>query len=80
MMINVFDDSITVFDKEQPLKVLQGIVGGWIEHVPMPDGRSMWVNEEGHMKGFAINVEASHLCNRIIVGPVAITPPEVDDD
>jgi len=80
-MTNIISgDPITVFDKEQPLKVLQDIVGGWIEHVPLPDGRSMWANEEGLMKGLAYNPQASELSGRMIVGPVAITPPEVDDD
>ena len=71
-------DPITVFDKEQSLPVLQKIVGGWIERVSLPDGRDMWVNEEGLMKGFAINPQASEMAGRLILGPVAITPPEED--
>ena len=73
---------ITVFDKEQSLPVLQKIVGGWVEHLVLPDGRSMWVNEEGLMKGLPVNTEPSELCGRLIVGDVAITPPEAaaEDD
>lgn len=73
-------DPITFFTEEQPLEVLQKVVGGWIEHVQLRDGRSMWVNEEGLMKGLAYNPKASEMAGRSIVGPVAITPPEVDDD
>ena len=32
------------------------------------------------MKGFAINPQASEMAGRLIVGPVAITPPEVEED
>lgn len=76
--MGISGDPITVFDKEQPLPVLQEIVGGWIEHVPLPDGRCMWVNEEGLMKGLPYNPQASEMAGRRIVGPVAITPPEED--
>jgi len=68
------------FDKEQSLEALQGIVGGWIEHVQLRDGRSMWVNEEGLMKGLPVNVKASEMAGRMIVGSVAITPSRGPDD
>lgn len=76
----VSGDPITVFTEVQALEVLQKVVGGWIERVSLPDGRDMWVNEEGLMKGFAINPQASEMAGRLIVGPVAITPPEVEED
>lgn len=78
-MTNIISgDPITVFDKDQTLPTLQRIVGGYIEHVPLPDGRSMWVNEEGLMRGLPYNPQASEMAGRMIVGPVAITPPEED--
>ena len=80
-MTNIISgDPITLFTEVPELEVLQKVVGGWIEHVPLPDGRSMWANEEGLMKGLAYNPQASEMAGRMIVGPVAITPPEVDDD
>ena len=32
------------------------------------------------MKGLAYNPKASEMAGRMIVGPVAITPPEADDE
>lgn len=68
------------FDKEQTLETLQGVVGGWIEHVHLNDGRSMWVNEEGTMEGLPVNAKASEMAGRMIVGSVAITPSRGPDD
>lgn len=33
--------------KKHTLEEMQAAVGGWIEGVPMPDGRQMYVNEDG---------------------------------
>jgi hypothetical protein len=38
---------------------LREFVGGMVEIVPMPDGRSMVVNEEGKLSGLEHNVKAS---------------------
>tara|TARA_R100000734_G_C3287657_1_gene80042 strand:+ start:144 stop:437 length:294 start_codon:yes stop_codon:yes gene_type:complete len=72
-------DPITFFTEVPKLEVLQKVVGGYIEHVQLSDGRSMWANEEGLMHGLPYNPKASELAGRMIVGPVAITPPEGDE-
>lgn len=62
------------------LKQLQGAVGGLIELVVCPDGREMYVNEEGlFRKDFGINVRASEMASRPLVGP-AVLLEDGDED
>ena len=52
------------------LEVLQTIVGGLIERVPVQlDGADCFVNEEGLFKDFGHNITASIICNHLLVGP-----------
>ena len=55
------------------LKELQEAVGGYIELVPLNDGKLLVCDEEGKLKANAqINEEASRIANQQIVGQVII--------
>jgi len=55
------------------LKELQSVVGGYIELVPLNDGKLMVVDEDGKMKANTqLNIEASRIANQQIVGQVII--------
>lgn len=63
------------------LDELQAFVGGYIERVVCPDGREMYVNEEGKLQWLNINIKASELsglyphdmiCGNVIVGEMEL--------
>jgi len=54
------------------LEELQEAVGGYIERVVLPDGRPMYINEEGRCKGLPVNFLATKLAGIMIVGDVLI--------
>lgn len=55
------------------LEVLQGIVGGFIEIVPLRGGKLMVIDEEGKLKGKKVNREATLLYGlTTIVGDVVV--------
>ena len=59
------------------LKELQEAVGGYIELVPLNDGKLMVVDEDGKMKADTqFNREASRIAGQQIVGTVLI----IDND
>lgn len=76
-------DAVLVNSSSQPsLNALQTMVGGWVECVspnridPRVD---LWVNEDGlSMPEFGINLVASYISGRQIVGPAVITGFRVD--
>ena len=43
------------------LEELHALVGGWIEVVYLPDGRLMVIDEEGKLKGYPRNEQATRL-------------------
>ena len=51
---------------------LQEAVGGYIELVYLPDAKIMVVDEEGLLKSYTVNQEASLIAQRAIVGDVVI--------
>jgi Domain of unknown function (DUF3846) len=65
------------------LRFMQGIVGGYIEHLGMPDGKlDVWLNEEGKLEGLPINDVATNLLwqwdprfrgQDVLVGNVVLT-------
>ena len=60
--------------REFTLKEVQAVVGGYIEAVSIPRStRTMWVNEEGLLKGLPLNEEASQLAKQRIVGDVLVS-------
>ena len=50
------------------LRELQGYVGGYIERIGLPDGTSMYVNEEGRWENLEHKLNASMIADRHIVG------------
>ena len=48
------------------LEQLQAAVGGYIEHLSLPKGGSMFIDEEGKLKGKQYNFEATELVRGII--------------
>ena len=69
--------TVTVFDTHQELEKLWEVCGGWVTPYTLPDGRIMYSNEEGLLKGLPVNHEASQMAGRLIVGNVAILPRRV---
>lgn len=63
------------------LETMQKIVGGWIECVPFPDGKTLVCNEEGKVHGLPVNERATAIWNSyfgdtdVIVGNVIIAEP-----
>lgn len=56
-------------------------VGGYIEAVPNSYGLTVFANEDGLNMQLERNVNASHLCERSIVGDVfVIGPPDAEGD
>jgi hypothetical protein len=62
---------VYTFFGEPGLEKLQEAVGGYIEEVRCPDGRLMYVNEDGRMKQLPVNEMASDIAGRMILGDVA---------
>ncbi len=58
--------------RQYNLKELQAFVGGRIELVCLPDGRDLYVNEEGLLTGLPYNVAASILARLDLVGDVIV--------
>jgi len=70
------------------LEELKAIVGGYIEAVPMPDGRVMFLNEDGHRLALPVNRIATAIVRMVrpgggdvVVGDVVIcTLTEAGED
>ncbi len=54
------------------LRELQAFVGGLIELIVLPNGRDMYINEEGLILGQPYNREASRLARMPIHGDVIV--------
>jgi len=58
---------------------LHELVDGWLECVHLPDGRLMWINEEGKLRGLPSNPLATLLARSVlqpydyIAGPAVVT-------
>lgn len=51
------------------LEELHALVGGWLEVVYLPDGRLMVIDEEGKLKGYLRNEQATRLAaGRLFAG------------
>lgn len=76
--ITEFGDALLVDPTKDTLSDLQSLVGGLIECVASTRNRmgfacDVWVNEEGLFReDFAINLVASYLTGRQLVGPAVI--------
>jgi len=58
--------------EEPKLETIQKIVGGYFTIIPLPDGKMMYVNEEGGLMNLKINKEASSITGFSIFGNVII--------
>lgn len=69
-IIKVNGDKIEV-SKEQKLDLefMQSVVGGYIERISLFDGRAMYINEEGKMKGLPKNDQATFLADLSGISP-----------
>jgi hypothetical protein len=68
------DGTVQDIGQEPSLEKLQETVGGYIESVAIPDSDTgvLIVNEDGVQKGLALNVEASLIARRPLVGDVVV--------
>lgn len=62
------------------LRDVQKIVGGWIEAVSLPDGLTLWCNEDGRMQGLTPHATPFPSCP-VICGTYVVsrTTPENGD-
>lgn len=51
-------------------QIKQAIGGGYVEHVYLPNGKEIWVDEDGRAKGFKYNVNASNLTKNLVLGDI----------
>ena len=68
------------------LEELQKLVGGYIERISMPDGKAMYVNEDGKIKGLPYNIKATAMLemhglipNDYVVGNVVVLSNDEED-
>lgn len=54
------------------LKTLQDAVGGYIEAVTITPNMTMFCNEEGLLRGLPLNIMATGMSGRHIVGDVVV--------
>jgi len=59
------------------LAKLQGLIGGYVEKIDLPDRRVALIDEEGRIKGLALNKVASGIVGQPLVGPVVIGPKSI---
>lgn len=61
-------------DKPDVLKAMQEAVGGYIQRVPLQghDKIALYVNEDGIQQRLPLNVNATHIADRVIVGNAII--------
>ena len=73
------DGPAVTIERLPTLERVQSIVGGWVERVPCPGG-VLYCNEEGLLKGLELNMMASYMTGRQIVGPVVIIVKDGETD
>lgn len=85
ILIEDSGDAFLVQSDDSTLDTLQALVDGYIECVavnrrsPLGFDADIWVNEEGlYRKDFGINLVASYLTGRQIVGPAVIARSSKD--
>lgn len=52
--------------EKSALESLQGIVGGYIQVLPLSDGQILVINEEGKLEGLEINLTATQLAKDVL--------------
>lgn len=56
------------------LDEVQKVVGGYVQVIRLAHNMKLLVNEDGLMKGLPLNILASQMANRKIVGDVILVP------
>ena len=76
LLITTSGETRTI-DDAWTLAKLQGLVGGYIEKIDLPDRRVALIDEEGRIKGLPLNKVASGIVGQPLVGPVVIGPKSI---
>lgn len=65
-------------DEVFTLEELQGLVGGYIEVVSIPDLKNskLVVNEDGQLMGLPVNAMASSLLRQMVAGDAVVVHPD----
>ena len=63
---------IFYYDEEPNIGIIQKRVGGYFTIIPLPNGKLMYVNEEGEIRDLKINKEATLITGYKIYGNVLI--------
>lgn len=72
---------VVLTDGADELAFLQGIVGGYIEAVTVTEnGYTLFVNEEGALRGLPVNEVATGLARTPVVGDAVLAGPELDGE
>ena len=81
ILLHVDGTQTTVTPASPPvfsLEELHAMVGGWIEVVYLPDGRLLVIDEEGKLKGYPRNEQATRFAaGRLFVGDYIAGPAVV---
>ena len=69
-----------VFPKNKTfsLREMQKYVNGYVEFAGVYDGHRVYANEEGQLHNLPINVIATKMLQKIIVGDVLVVHPDED--
>lgn len=71
---------VTIQETDDELEILQGIVGGLIEPVPVDENHDLYVNEEGLLENLPVNFNAMFVAaHQFLVGDAVMVGP-VDDE
>lgn len=77
--LRIMQNSISIVDVENDLTALRQAVGGRIETIGLRDGGVMIVDEEGMLKQYPHNDNASYISGRHIYGTALIVGTDGDD-
>lgn len=77
--LRIMQNSISIVDVENDLTALRQAVGGRIETIGLRDGGVMIVDEEGMLKQYPHNDNASYISGRHIYGTALIVGADGDD-
>ena len=64
--------TIFFFDKEPALKIIQEIINGYITILYLPDGKIMYVNEDGILLNLPLNKKATKMVGFEVYGKAIV--------
>lgn len=59
------DGTADLIDREHEVEVWQGIVGGWVQRIPVTAGCSVLADEDGRLKLYEVNLPATALASQL---------------